>query len=57
MQVKQWIVKMKEEAKAFYTGNCYLLAGALLQKYNSPMQEQSDEDLTDQLLSVLTSLH
>ena len=31
-QVRNWISRMKEEGKAFYRGNTYLLAGVRLQK-------------------------
>jgi len=55
-QVKQWIAKMKMEAKAFYTGNSYLLAGVLLQKREAA-RKLDPEDLTDPLLAILTALH
>ena len=32
VQVRKWIAQMKDEGKAYYRGNTYLLAGVRLQK-------------------------
>ncbi len=55
MQVRSWIAKMKREGKAFFTSRTYLLAGVLLEK-PTPGSERI-KDLTDELLSIMTSLH
>ena len=43
MQVRKWIEKMKDEGKAFFSRNTYLLAGALLQ-LPARMEEGSTDD-------------
>lgn len=50
---------MKSKSQAFYSDNCYLLAGVLLSKAqpDGPGADQPDLDLTEQVLSVLTALH
>lgn len=49
-----WITKMKQEGRAFFTSKTYLLAGVLLVKAHAVAQPH--EDLTDELLSVMTAL-
>lgn len=58
LQVRRWIAQMKEKSQAFYSDNCYLLAGVLLSK-TQPDEVELDQpalDLTEQVLSVLTAL-
>ena len=49
---------MKAKSQAFYSGNCYLLAGVLLSKSKPDGfgEGQPALDLTEQVLSVLTAL-
>ena len=46
---------MKRENKAFFTPKTYLLAGVLLVKAQAAAKCQ--DDLTDELLSIMTALH
>ena len=46
---------MKQEGKAFFTSRTYLLAGVLLEKPTSGSEKSGD--LTEELLSIMTSLH
>lgn len=55
MQVMDWLTRMKRGDKAFFTSKTYLLAGVLLVKTQAAAQRQ--DDLTDELLSIMTSLH
>lgn len=55
LQVRSWITKMKREGKAFFTSRTYLLAGVLLEKPTSGPEKSGD--LTEELLSIMTSLH
>ena len=50
-----WITRMKKENRAFFTSKTYLLAGVLLVKAQAAAQHQ--DDLTDELLSIMTALH
>ena len=50
-----WITRMKRESKAFFTSKTYLLAGVLLVKAQAAVKRQ--DDLTDELLSIMTALH
>ena len=54
LQVKDWIARMKDEGKAFYSGNFYLLAGVLLQKVSE--RQPAAADMTDGLLALMTAL-
>ena len=55
MQVMRWITKMKDERKAFFSPRTYLLAGVLLVKSSTGLRQQND--LTDEILAVITALH
>ena len=59
LQVRRWIAQMKANSQAFYSDNCYLLAGVLLSKTQPDkfVSGQLAPDLTEQVLSVLTALH
>lgn len=50
-----WITMMKREKRAFFTSKTYLLAGVLLVKSQAATQHQ--EDLTDELVSIMTAIH
>ncbi|CAL5227023.1 g9917 [Coccomyxa viridis] len=54
-KVMDWITRMKRESKAFFTSKTYLLAGVLLVKAQAAVKRQ--DDLTDELLSIMTALH
>lgn len=47
--------KDEERGKAFFTSRTYLLAGVLLEKPTSGSEKSGD--LTEELLSIMTSLH
>ncbi len=55
VQIMDWITRMKRENKAFFTPKTYLLAGVLLVKAQAAAKCQ--DDLTDELLSIMTALH
>lgn len=50
-KVRNTIAKLREENKAFYSGNIYLLAGVLFQK-----QSLATADLSNELIQIMTSL-
>ena len=50
-KVKNTIAKLREQKKAFYSGNIYLLAGVLFQK-----QSLAAANLSDELIQIITSL-
>ncbi len=50
-KVRNTIAKLRDENKAFYSGNIYLLAGVLFQKKSIAIANLSDE-----LIQILTSL-
>jgi hypothetical protein len=53
-KVKNWIAEMKKRGEAFYSDRAYFLAGVLFQK---PAAGTQKKDLSEELLTVLTSLH
>jgi methylase of polypeptide subunit release factors len=50
-KVKNWIAKLRQQNKAFYSANTYFLAGVLFEK-----KEKSSVDLSFELLKVMTAL-
>jgi methylase of polypeptide subunit release factors len=50
-KVKNWIAKLRQQNKAFYSANTYFLAGVLFEK-----KEKSSIDLSFELLKVMTAL-
>lgn len=50
-KVKNWIVELRSQQKAFYSPNIYLLAGVLFQK-----DPHASVDLSDELLTIITAL-